>query len=140
MRRGTILAGAATAAALFMAAAPADAQVAEQNFRGGRTSDLAALCAASGQDSLAQAALGYCQGFVVAAGQYHRSLSAEGGVHRPIFCLPNPSPTFDQARSSFVAWARSNPQYAGEPAIDGLTRFAAETYPCPDAAAARPRR
>jgi Rap1a immunity proteins len=139
MRHGIILTGAA-AAALLLATPSADAQVTEQSFRGGRTSDLAALCGASGQDGLAQAALGYCQGFVVAAGQYHRALSAEGGVHRPIFCLPNPSPTFDQARSSFVAWARSNPQYAGEPAIDGLTRFAAETYPCPNAPAARPRR
>ena len=139
MRHGIILTGAA-AALLLLAASPGDAQVTEQSFRGGRTSDLAALCGASGQDALAQAALGYCQGFVVAAGQYHRALSAEGGVHRPIFCLPNPSPTFDQARASFVAWARSNPQYGSEPAIDGLTRFAAETYPCPNAPAASPRR
>ena len=140
MRHGIILAVAAAALLLLPAAPPAGAQVAEQSFRGGRTSDLAALCGASGQDGLAQAALGYCQGFFVGAGQYHRSLSAEGGVHRPIFCLPDPSPTFDQARSSFVAWARSNPQYGGEPAVDGLTRFAAETYPCPNAPAARPRR
>ena len=138
MRHGTILAKAA--AALLPAASPGHAQVAEQSFRGGRSSDLAALCGASGQDGLAQAALGHCQGFVVAADQYHRSLSAEGGVHRPIFCLPNPSPTFDQARASFIAWARNNPQHGGDRAIVGLTRFAAETYPCPDAAAARPRR
>ena len=138
MRHGIILTGAA--AALLLAASPGDAQVTEQSFRGGRTSDLAALCGASGQDALAQAALGYCQGFVVAAGQYHRALSAEGGVHRPIFCLPNPSLTCDQARASFIAWARNNPQHDGDRAIDGLTRFAAETHPCPDAAAARPRR
>ena|SRR5215217_3400579 len=139
MRRGIILA-VTSAAALLLAAPPGGAQVAEQNFRGGRTIDLAALCGASGQEALAQAALGYCQGYFVAAGQYHRALSAEGGVQRPIFCLPNPSPTFDQARSSFVTWARNNPQYGGEPAIDGLTRFAAETYPCSGASAARPRR
>ena len=139
MRRGIMLAGTA-ATALLLAAHPGYAQVTEQAFHGGRTSDLAALCGASGEESLGQAALGYCQGFIVGAGQYHRALSAEGGVHRPIFCLPNPSPTFDQARSSFVAWARSNPQHGGEPAIDGLTRFAAETYPCSGAPAARPRR
>jgi hypothetical protein len=137
MRHGIILTG---AAALLLAASPGDAQVTEQSFRGGRTSDLAALCGASGQDALAQAALGYCQGFVVAAGQYHRSLSAEGGVHRPIFCLPNPSPTFDEARLSFVAWARNNPQYGGERAIDGLIRFASAAYPCPAEPAPRPRR
>ncbi len=137
MRHGIILAGAA--AALLLAARPGGAQIAEQAFRGGRTGDLAALCAASEQDRLGQAALGYCQGFVVAAGQYHRALSAEGGVHRPIFCLPSPAPTFDQARSAFVAWARANPQHGGEPAIDGVTRFAAEAYPCPGAPGLRPR-
>jgi hypothetical protein len=139
MRRGITLAVTATAA-LLLAAPPGGAQVAEQNFGGGRTSDLAALCGASGQEALAQAALGYCQGYFVAAGQYHRSISAEGGLHRPIFCLPNPSPTFDQARSSFVAWARNNPQRAGERAIDGLTRFVSAAYPCPAAPAAGPRR
>jgi Rap1a immunity proteins len=139
MRRGIILAGAASAA-LLLAARPGDAQVAEQAFRGGRTSDLAALCGASEQESLAPAALGYCQGYFVAAGQYHRAISAEGGLHRPIFCLPNPSPTFDEARSSFVAWARSHPQYGSERAIDGLTRFAAEAYPCRSTPAARPGR
>jgi hypothetical protein len=30
-----------------------------------------------------------------------------------------------------VAWARAHPQYSGERAIDGLMRFATETYPCP---------
>ena len=94
MRHGTILAGAAAAAALLLAARPGGAQVTEQAFRGGRTGDLAALCGTSEQEALGQAALGYCQGFVVAAGQYHRALSAEGGVHRPIFCLPSPSAAF----------------------------------------------
>jgi Rap1a immunity proteins len=139
MGRGITLAG-TTAALLLLAVQPGDAQVTQQAFHGGRTSDLAALCGATGEESLGQAALGYCQGFFVGAGQYHRSITAEGGLHRPIFCLPNPSPTFDQARTSFVAWARSNPQYGDEPAIDGLTRFVAETYPCPNAPASRPRR
>jgi hypothetical protein len=139
MRHGITLAVTATAG-LLLAASSGGAQVAEQNFHGGRTSDLAALCGASGQEALAQAALGYCQGYFVAAGQYHRSISAEGGLHRPIFCLPNPSPTFDEARLSFVAWARNNPQYGGERAIDGLIRFASAAYPCPAEPAPRPRR
>jgi hypothetical protein len=138
MRRGIILAG-AMATAVF-AASPSEAQLTDQHFRGGRTSDLAALCAASAQDPIGQVALGYCQGFVIGVGQYHRSLTAEGGAQRPIFCLPNPSPTFDQARAAFVAWARDNPQYGPEPAIDGLMRFAAEAYPCPTAPVPRPRR
>jgi hypothetical protein len=140
MRHGIILAGAA-AAAMLSAVRPGGAQGLDQNFRGGLTSDLAALCSASGQEALGQAALGYCQGFFVAAGQYHHALTAEGGAQRPVFCLPNPSPTFDQARTAFVAWAQANVQYAGERAIDGLTRFAGQTYPCPSAPTGpRPRR
>lgn len=139
MRNGIILAT-AVAATLLLAVRPGSAQVAEQNFRSGRTSDLVTLCGASPQEALGQAAIAYCQGFFVAAGQYHNALTAEGGVQRPIFCLPNPSPSFDQARASFVAWARSNPQVAGERAIDGLSRFVSEAYPCPTAPATRPRR
>ncbi|MBV9750041.1 MAG: hypothetical protein JO157_14620 [Acetobacteraceae bacterium] len=138
---------AAMAATLLLLGAPpaATAQItaaagSDPNLRGSRTGDLAALCGASEQDPARQAALAYCEGFFVAAGQYHRALTAQGGVDRPIFCLPNPSPTFDQARTSFVAWARANPQYTDERAIDGLMRFAAETYPCPAAPAPAARR
>src|ERR671933_677972 len=109
----------AMTATLLMAQAVM-AQVTEQHFRGGRTGDLAALCGASEQDPYRPTALAYCQGFLVAAGQYHQAMAAQGGAQRPIFCLPSPSPTFDQARSSFVAWARTHPQYTGERAIDGL--------------------
>jgi hypothetical protein len=113
-------------------ASPAAAQAAtEPTLRGSRTGDLATLCSASEQDPDRQPQLAYCQGFFVAAGQYHRALTAEGGAQRPIFCLPDPAPTFDQARTAFAAWARANPQYADERAIDGLMRFAAVTYPCP---------
>ncbi len=132
--------GAVAVAALLTVRSAMAQPAAEPNFRGSRTGDLAALCSASAQDPDGSAELAYCEGFFVAAGQYHRALTAEGGVERPIFCLPNPSPTFDQARSSFVAWTRANPQYASERAIDGLMRFAAETYPCPTAPAKAARR
>jgi hypothetical protein len=128
------------AVGLQLLAPSAFGQVTDRDFREGRTSNLAALCGASEQDALRQPALGYCQGFLVGVGQYHHSLSAEGGAQRAIFCLPDPSPTFDQARTSFAAWARANSQYAGERAIDGLMRFAADTYPCSAAPAARSRR
>src|SRR5690349_1397581 len=95
-----------TFAGLLLAAAPAAAQVSQQNFRGGTTGDLAALCGASPQDPEGIAAIAWCHGFMIATGQYHRELSAPGGVQRPLFCLPNPAPTLDEARASFVAWAR----------------------------------
>jgi hypothetical protein len=127
-------------AAVALPSGMAVAQMSEQAVRGSRTGDLAALCAASTGDPQAQAALGYCQGFIVGVGQYHRALTAEGGVQRPIFCLPNPSPSLDGFRTGFVNWVRANPQHAGEPALDGLARFAAATYPCPAMPASQPRR
>jgi opacity protein-like surface antigen len=127
----------AAALAVLLGAAPAAAQVAEQHFRGGRTADLAALCAASPREALGSEAIAWCHGFVVAAAQYHASASAEGGAHRPVFCLPEPAPTLDDARTGFVAWVRANPQHGTERAMDGLMRFAAATFPCPRPEAAR---
>lgn len=123
-----------------LAAMPAAAEVTQQNFRGGRTGDLAALCGATAQDPLHSMALAWCQGFLVGAGQYHQSVAAAGAGGKRLFCLPTPEPTLDQARQAFVAWAGSHPQYAGERAVDGLTRFAADTYPCPRAEMPRTRR
>lgn len=76
-------------------------------------------------------AIAYCQGFVTAAGQYHAALHRPGGRHRPLFCLPTPTPSVAQAAIAFVVWAGENPNRAGEPALDGLLRFAQAAYPCP---------
>ena len=50
-------------AALLLAASPGDAQVAEQNFPRRAHQRPLRPCGASGQEALAQAALGYCQGY-----------------------------------------------------------------------------
>ena len=87
------------------------------------------------------AALNWCHGFIVGAGQYHRSVTDAGTGPKSLFCMPTPEPTLEQARVAFVAWARAHPQHAAEKAVDGLSRFAAETWPCPAAKpAARPAR
>lgn len=136
MPRHTLLA----AAAAILLAGPAAAQVTEQNFRGGRTGDLAALCGSNRQDPLHTAALNWCHGFMVGAGQYHRSASTAGTASPTLYCLPTPEPTLEQARQAFVAWAARNPQHAQERAVDGLSRFAAETWPCPRGETPRTRR
>ena len=107
------------------------AQQPEMPFHGARTGELAQLCSATAKDVPEAVSIAYCQGFFIAAGQYHQEMTAENGAQRPIFCLPTPSPTFDEARMSFVAWVRANPQYSTDRSIDGLLRFAAESYPCP---------
>ncbi|MFZ4410438.1 MAG: Rap1a/Tai family immunity protein [Paracraurococcus sp.] len=96
------------------------------------TAMLAETCGASGTDEAGAAAVGYCRGFITGAGQYHQEMIAG----RPaIFCLPSPSPTLEAVQVSFVSWARSNPQRGSEKALDGLLRWASDTYPCPPAAA-----
>ena len=128
----TFLAGAVMLAG---SVSPARAQVTEQTFRGGRTSDLARLCAAQGGGEPDVAARAWCHGFIIGAGQYHNSLAAADPTRERMFCLPAETPTLDQVRTDFVGWAAANPQYADEKAVDGLMRFAAARWPCPAAAA-----
>ena len=99
------------------------------------TAMLAAACSASGTDMVGATAIGYCRGFITGAGQYHQEMTAG---RPPIFCLPNPSPTLEAVQVSFVSWARSNPQHANEKALDGLLRWASDTYPCAPTPAAAP--
>jgi hypothetical protein len=89
------------------------------------TGPLTGLCASSDA-----AAVAYCRGFLVGAGQYHEASTARGGLS-PMFCLGDATPTVEQAQAAFVAWARANPQYAGDRAIDGVMRWATTAYPCP---------
>ena len=113
------------AAMAAMAALAAGTTAAQE--RGITTATLAETCRSAGGDVAGATALGFCRGFMTGAGQYHREISA----HRPpIFCLPTPSPSFEAAQASFVAWAAANAQYADAPALDGLLRWAAATYPC----------
>src|SRR4051794_39429927 len=132
---------AAGALAVLALAGPVRAQVSEETFRGGRTSDLAALCAAEPTSQTGITARAWCHGFIIGAGQYHTSLAAADPGRERLYCLPEAAPTLDQVRSDFVAWVQANPQYAAEKAIDGLMRFAAAAWPCPASATpSRPRR
>ena len=140
MRNTLAAAAAPLLAALLGASAPASAQQAAQApglVTDVRTvSDLAAVCdprQLRGVERLESIA--YCQGYVTAAGQYHAALHPAGGPRRPLYCLPNPPPSVAQTGLGFAAWARQNPQYANEPALDGLLRWAQATYPCPTTAA-----
>ncbi len=102
--------------------------LAQASASGLTTASLAEACASQGRDTAGATEVGYCRGFMTGAGQYNREISQ----NRPaIFCLPDPSPTFEAAQASFVAWVRANPQFADELAVDGLMRWAAATYPCP---------
>ena len=99
------------AAAAALLALPAAAEVTEQNFRGGRTADLAALCSSATADPMHTAAVNWCHGFLVGAGQYHHSAATAGGRAKDLFCLPTPEPTLEQARRATVELQDGRPGY-----------------------------
>ncbi len=103
--------------------------ITSETFTGGTTGALARLCGASVQEPAYAAAVHFCHGLLVGAGQTSDSMHKRQGT-KPNYCLPDPSPSLDQVAASFVAWAASNPQLDGMRAADGLFRFAAAQYPC----------
>lgn len=125
----------AAALALACAAGPALAQTAPATQML-TTATLAELCGAAPGTSEAPATA-FCRGFIIGAGQYH--LASTRPNQRPLFCMPSPGPTHEQFQAGFVGWARANPQFAQERAVEGLTRYVAATYPCPAAQPARAR-
>jgi hypothetical protein len=124
---------AAAGLAALLAAAPAAAQTAltEADFRSGTAGDMADLCAAAPTDPMHAAGIGWCHGFMLAVGQYHQAIAGRRAAGHPLFCLPDPSPTFDQLRAGFVAYVRGNPPVQAERAVDGFVRFAVASFPCP---------
>jgi hypothetical protein len=129
--------GAAMAQGTAMAPAAASAPVTQVST----VADLAAICDPAPGAALRLESIAYCQGYLTAAGQYHAALHPAGStVSQPLFCVPTPAPTVAQSGLAFAAWARQNPQHNGEPALDGMLRWAQATYPCPQPAAQPARR
>lgn len=91
--------------------------------------DLVDLCAVAADDPMAEAAHGFCYGFLSGAGAYHRAISA-GENSRPLFCLPADRPSRVETADKYVVWSRANPQHLDEAAVDNLIRFAVATWPC----------
>ena len=87
------------------------------------------LCSVSPDDPMAEAALGFCYGFLSGAGGYHRAITA-GKNSRALFCLPAEQVSRVEAANQYVAWSRGSPQYLGEAPVDNVIRFAVATWPC----------
>jgi len=117
-------------AALCLAAycGPACAAVTEDTFQIRSTGDLVDLCATSPSDPMGTAALNFCQGFGV--GVYRVLEEINRDRKTPMFCMPNPMPTRNEALASFVQWAKANPGQLGTPPQDGIAAFLASQYPC----------
>jgi len=110
-------------------AAPAAAAVNQGDFMAKNTGEIVALCSAAQSDPLYQAAVHFCEGYLVGAYQYY-AIERAAGNKRPLFCLPDPAPSRDEGVRMFVSWARANPEYMSESGVDSLFRFLATTWPC----------
>jgi len=138
---------AALAGAFAAAPALAQSQLAQNQPVGGpggapghfTTTDLARLCGPAADNANNLALRPACYAAIVAVGQTHSIFTRGNQGARPVFCLPEQTPTLDRVSADFVSWAAANQQYGGTQAAEGLLRFAAATYPCP-AAPARGRR
>lgn len=110
------------------------AAVTEDNFMAKTAGDIAALCSAAPTDKLYTAAMNFCHGF--GAGTY--GVLAEVQQANPklkLFCNTN-DVTRNEAVAAFVAWVGKQPGREVMPAVDGVTAFLTQTYPCPNTAAA----
>lgn len=136
LRRGG-LALAVAGCALAAQPAAAQAQSAGPVFS---TGELARACGPAPGDANALASRSVCYAVMVAVGQSHAIYTSGPRAARPVFCLPDPSPTLEQISARFVSWAAANPQHAGTRAAEGVLRFGAATYACPPPAAAARRR
>jgi Rap1a immunity proteins len=116
--------------ALLILAPSVAVAVTEDNFRLRNGGDLVELCAVGDTDALRIAAIHMCHGF--GAGTYQTIQALTGRQKLPrLICPPDPPPTRNEAVAAFVAWARQNSQYLGEPPVDLIGRFLMVRYPCP---------
>ena len=98
-------------------------------FRVRSTADLVEICSTPASDPMYAAAMGFCHGFGVGAYQYYRA-SVSGPEGKPFVCLSDPPPSRTEGLRMFVAWARENPQYMSEPAVETLFRWLVAKWPC----------
>lgn len=115
---------------LVASLAPLWAEAVEPDvFRVRSTADLVEICSVPPNDAMHAAAIGFCHGYGVGAFHYYQA-SVSGPEGKPFVCLPDPPPSRTEALQMFLTWARENPQYMGEPAVETLFRWLAGKWPC----------
>ena len=127
-------------AALALCLAPTSSfAVTSEDFVVADTQDVVDICTTAESDPLYAAAMGFCQGYLVGAYQYHVALFGVGKSHS-VVCFTEPKPTRTQAIERFIAWVKGHPEYGKERPAESLTKFLVETWPCPKAAAVKSRK
>lgn len=132
----TVIAGALAGAMIVL---PAAAQTPPAAQSGGETvraanlrdaSELARICAAEANTITAQYyEYGYCFGFATGALNYHRAITPANAP--PLYCAPNPPPSFEQLRGQYVTWVNRSPANGSMRAVDSIFAFLRDSFPCP---------
>jgi Rap1a immunity proteins len=113
----------------FLVPGLAGAAVTDEDFVLSTTQNLVNLCSVSADDPRAKEAIQMCEGYML--GAYHYYLATNSGKNdMRLVCMPNPTPSRNDAVAMFVAWAKANPQYMKEAPVDSEFRFLGEKWPC----------
>jgi hypothetical protein len=105
------------------------AEVTQDNFLLRSTPDLIALCAASPSDPVYNAAVNFCQGFLVGV---FRVLNEEdtARARRQLFCITQPAPTRNETTARFVQWANASAGNLPQQPADSFALFLSQQFPC----------
>ena len=112
----------------LVSVAPA-AAITEDEFRLRSGADIVALCATPASDPLYVAAVHMCHGFGAGTYQTLMALTRRDKLD-PVICPPDPPPTRNAVVARFVEWAKANPQYLSDPAVELVGRFLITEFPC----------
>src|SRR5262245_14394214 len=108
--------GLSLALTALVAAAPASAITGDE-FRLRSGADLVALCATPAADPFYTAAVHMCHGF--GAGTYQAIVAMTRHEKMPpVVCAPDPPPSRNDTVTRFLEWAKRNPQYLQDPAVE----------------------
>jgi hypothetical protein len=115
--------------ASFLVPGLAGAAVTDEDFVLSTTRNLVNLCSVSAQDPRAKEAIQMCEGYML--GAYHFYLATSSGKSdMRLVCMPNPTPSRNEAIAMFVEWAKANPQYMNEAPVEAEFRFLSAKWPC----------
>ena len=103
--------------------------VTPEDFQVRTTKELLDLCTVSANDPLAKESIHFCHGYLVGAYNYYLAQSSGPDGER-LVCLPDPSPTRNEAISMFIEWVKAHPQYLNERPVETQFRFLMEKWPC----------
>lgn len=117
------------AAVLLLPALSWASELTMEDFVVDSTEDLIDLCTATADNPLAKEAIHFCEGFCVGAYRFYKA-STEGPGSEPWVCFPDPPPSRIAVINEFVNWAKANPKYMKDAAVETLFRFLIEKYPC----------